>query len=53
MAPRDAPIVDFTIRPDKPDKPDSRKLSGRIVWPDSGHVKSNMPSVYVSINAPS
>ena len=29
-----------------------KKLSGRIIRPDSGHVKPNMPGVYLSINAP-
>ena len=24
----------------------------KIIWPDSGHVKPNMPSVYLSVNAP-
>ena len=47
-------IVDFTMGW-IPDKPDGKKISGRIIRPDSGHaqVKPNMPRVYISINAPS
>ena len=36
-----------------PDKPDGKKLSDQIIRPDSGHVKPNIHSVYLSINAPS